>query len=488
MTTRLLAIVVAALCIATPYRTEAQSFIDALRYSTFEPVGTARAIGTGSTMGAFGADFSVASSNPAGLAWYRKGELTITPAYLNSSVKTTLLSDQSNRERMENSGNFHIPGFGLISVSDPSGPDWRAFNFGIGLNRLKNFNRTVYFQGDSRGSIVDRFLEIANSDAGLSDFEAGLAFDAAAIYDLTQNGIYESDFELAPNALVRRTQTINTTGGINELTFAFAANYKDMLMIGATIGVPFVNFTEEKSYDEIDFSQEIPFFDNLQYFESLRTTGLGLNAKLGFIVRPNQMFRIGGAVHTPTRFRLSDDYYSELTYNYTESGAAQTGYARSPDGSFRYNLSTPWRLIGNAGVLIDKAGFLSFEAEYVNYGKAKLGFRDFPDDELIANENIAARLEPALHLRLGGEVVYQIFRFRAGVGMQQSGALADDALNLSLSAGAGIRGKSVFLDLGYRRTGINETYEPYLSSLAPQQIVDVKTGRDLAVLTLGFRF
>ena len=488
MNTRLLVLALAIICAAAPFHAKSQSFIDALRYSTFEPVGTARALGVGGGMGALGADFSVASTNPAGLAWYRKGELTITPGFLHSSARSTLLSGSNNPEQRENKGNFHFGSFGLVTASDPKGPDWRSFNFAIGLNRLRNFNRSVNFQGDSQGSLIDRFLEIANSDAGPTDFEADLAIRAFAIYDLNQNGFYESDFELAPNVLVRRAQTINTTGGINELVFSFGANYKDVLMIGATLGIPFLRFTEEKSYDEADASQEVPFFDNLQYFESLSATGLGLNAKLGFIVRPNQMFRIGGAVHTPTRFRLSEDFYSELTYNYTESGIAQTGNARSPDGSFRYSLSTPWRFIGNVGVLVNKAGFLTLEAEYVSFDNAKLGFDGFPDDERIANQNISERLQPALNLRLGGEFVYEAFRFRAGVGMQQPGARAEEDPNFSFSAGVGVRGRSIFLDLGYRRTGFNEVYEPYLTSFAPQQIVDVRTGRDLAVLTLGFRF
>ncbi|MBX2929444.1 MAG: hypothetical protein KF852_16555 [Saprospiraceae bacterium] len=491
MNTRFYWVILIALCMAAPFILNAQGYIEALRYSNFEPVGTARSLGSGGAFGALGADFSVVSTNPAGLAWYRRGEFTFSPGFLNSNVNATLLSGQGNPENNANRGNFHIGNLGLVITSDPAGPDWRALNFGIGFNRLQNFNRRLNVRGDSPGSIIDRFQELANSDFGLDDFESGLAFDAAAIYDLDGDGFYESDVELAPNSLIRREQTITTSGALSELNFAFGANYKDKIMIGATIGLPFLNYTEEKRYDEEDVNQDIPFFDNLQHFERVATTGVGINLKAGIIVRPHQMIRIGAAVHTPTFYRLTDNYYSELTYNYTESGIAQTGYARSPDGDFRFRLRSPWRFIGSAGVILNKAGLVTVEAEYVNFGSARLGFRDFPVDEEFANERIENNLRQTLNLRLGAEAAYKAFRFRGGVGVHSYPYITDDETpaNFSFSGGVGVRGNSAFLDLGYRHTvGARETYEPYLTAQAPQQFVENTTQRGLAVLTLGFRF
>lgn len=468
---------------------KAQGVADALRYSSFDPIGSARALGVGNSLGALGTDFSSASTNPAGLAWYRRSEFTLSPNFLNANAKSTLLSGQGNAEEKGNKGNFNIGNLGLVVFSDPNGPDWRALNFSFGINRLQNFHRELYYRGDSRGSVIDRFLEIANSNQGLNNFESKLAFDAIAIYDLNNDNIYESDMELAPNALIRRNQTINAGGSISEMTFSVAGNYKDFLMVGATIGVPLVRYSEEKSYDEEDFQSAIPFFDNLQYVERLSTSGVGINAKIGIIARLHQMLRIGAAVHTPTIYSLTDEYSSSLTYNYTDAGQAQTGSAVSPDGSFEYGLHSPWRFIGNAGVVIGKAGFITAEAEYVDYGSASLRFRDFPADADIANENIVAQLRPALHLRIGGEVAYKTFRFRAGAGINPSARVADqDITNLTLSAGAGVRGQNSFIDLGYRRSRFGESYQPYLTAIAPEQLVDSKTQRDLVVLTVGFRF
>lgn len=474
--------------VACPTFFFAQGANDALRFSSFSPEGSARAIGVHGTMGALGADFSVAAVNPAGLAWYRKGEITFTPGFLLANTRSTLLSGQGNREVSENKGNFHFGNIGMVFTSDPRGPDWRALNFALGINRIQNFNRRLYFEGDSRGSIIDRFQEIANSPTGLDQLEAGPAFDAGAIYDFNNDGFYDSDVELAPNAIIRRKQTINTSGAMQELVMAFGANYKDVLMVGASIGLPTVRYSETKNYDEEDLDNAIPFFDNLQYEENLRITGLGVNAKAGIVVRPAQMFRVGAAVHTPTRFRLEDSYSSQITYNYTESGQARTGTGRSPDGNFRYTLATPWRFSGHAAVIAGKKGFVSAEAEYVHYGRARFRFRDFPQDEENANQRIADRLTTALNLRLGGEYAYKMFRFRAGAGISPTGVKEDVSSNVSLSAGAGIRAEKVFFDIAYRRTAAEQTYRPYLTAQAPEQVVSSRSARNLAVMTLGFRF
>ena len=474
--------------IACSFPVLAQDFRDALRYSTFEPIGSARSIGVNGTMGALGADFSSATGNPAGLAWYRKGEFSLSTGFLVANAQSTLLSGQDNATQRETKANLHLGNLGFVVASDPQGPDWRSLNFAFGVNRLQNYHQRFFYEGDSRGSIVDRFQELANSGNGLDNFESGLAYDAAAIYDLNDDQLYESDFELAPNALIRRKQTIEHAGAATEMTFSAGANFKDLLMIGASVGLPFLTQTEEKSYDEEDINSSIPFFDNLQYVESVTTSGIGINAKLGFILRPVQMLRLGAAIHTPTVFRLEDNYYSQFTYNYTESGQARTGDARSPDGSFNYRLLSPWRFLGQAAVVLGKMGFVSAEAEYVNFSNAQFRFRDFPADEEIANNGIGTQLSPVWNVRLGAEAVLEQFRFRAGAGIHPSPHSDADEVNLSFSGGVGLRSNNFFLDLGYRYAAVQQNYTPYVTAQAPQQEVSSKTGRSLAVLGVGFRF
>jgi hypothetical protein len=135
----------------------AQNASDALRYSRFEFGATARAVGSGSALGALGADFSVLSTNPAGLGWYRRSEFIFTPAINASTTQSLLANDKSSGFSEDSRGVFNLSSFGVIIAGTPRGGDWSGVNFGIGINRLADLNQTFYFRGASRGSITDRF-------------------------------------------------------------------------------------------------------------------------------------------------------------------------------------------------------------------------------------------------------------------------------------------------------------------------------------------
>ena len=432
--------------------------------------------------------FSVLNTNPAGLGWFRKSVFSFTPAIAGSRVNSTLTNDDNAFVNQENNSKFNLGSVGMVVTSNPPGREWSTFNFGLGFNRIADFNEEFYYEGVSEGSIVNRFQELANSDFGFDEFESGLAFDAEALYDYLDDGFYDSDFDLAPDADITRDQIVRTNGSINELVFAFAGNYKERILLGMSVGVPFVSFNEEKIYHESDPDDMVPAFDDLEYIENLTTTGVGINLKLGLLFRVNQMLRIGGAVHTPTSYTFNDNYTSEMTYNYTADNQQFQGFDASPDGNFEYKLRTPWRVMGNAGIILGKSGFISGEVEYVNYQNAELRYRDFAEAERDANQLIAKNLQSAINVRLGGEFAYDIFRFRAGLGMQQSPLVGDDTVNPTLSFGLGIREESIFVDFAYRYHSIKETYVPYRTSEAPMQFVDNDFNKSYIAATLGFRF
>ncbi len=473
---------------------QAQTFSDALRYSNFQIGGTARSMGAGSAMGALGSDFSVLSTNPAGLAWYRGSRFVASPTFFNARTESTLLNGDDNPTIEQNSSNFNFNSFGLIIASPARNGDWKAINVGIGLNRLGNFNEDFFFEGTSQGSIVNRFQDQANGPNGISDFESGLAIDVGALYDLEpQDGLYESDFELAPDAPVFRSQEVISQGAINELVFSVAGNYKERLMVGATIGVPFFRYEVNKTYREEDRGEgldgNVPFFNALSYNEQILTTGTGVNLKLGMVVRASQAVRIGAAVHTPTAVRLNDDFTASMGYSFTDNNGTQDFDAESPEGSFNYRLRTPWRFIGSAGFIIQKSGFLSIEVEQVNFGNNTFEYDGFSGAEREVNTAINNELSSSWNLRLGGEYAYEAFRFRAGYGLQQSPLVGDDTFNSTISGGVGIRGKSYFVDLAYRRWSRETLYTPYLPALENQeQIVDIQSNLGQLVATVGFIF
>ena len=54
---------------------------DAIRYSWFPQMGTARNMAIGGAMGSLGGDLTAAHVNPAGLGFYKTSELVLSPGF-----------------------------------------------------------------------------------------------------------------------------------------------------------------------------------------------------------------------------------------------------------------------------------------------------------------------------------------------------------------------------------------------------------------------
>ncbi|MEO6039320.1 MAG: hypothetical protein ABIQ93_12985, partial [Saprospiraceae bacterium] len=336
---------------------------DVLRYSYLQPGGTARYLGVGGAFGALGADYSSLSNNPAGLAMFRSNELVFTPSLKFSKTEAGL---PGNPRLEDTKSNFGFDNFGFVFHTTPRSAKWKTFNFGIGLNRLNNFHQSIYYEGSANGTIMNNLFadagDVLNSGGTVDDldpFGSQLAYNGGGIY--YQDNVLSYDFIDDANASVNRSQTLTTTGRMNEMVLSFAGNYDEKLMLGATVGVPFVNYRQDGEYLEMDpgggIAGNVPFFSALSYTEYLKTEGVGVNLKLGVTYRVSQALRLGVAFHTPTYLALTDHYSNTFSYDYEDGGGAVSGDEQSsPEGVSDYRLRTPWRAIGSAAVLFKKYG------------------------------------------------------------------------------------------------------------------------------------
>jgi len=475
----------------------AQLASDVLRYSYLQPGGTARYLGAGGAFGALGAEYSSLSNNPAGLAMFRSNELVVTPSLKFSKTDAVL---PGGAAQQDTKSNFGFDNVGFIFNTTPRSTKWKTFNVGIGLNRLNNFSQSIYYQGDANGSIMNGFFanaqNVINSGGNETSFDpfgSSLAFDANAIY--YQDNLLTSDFVGNENALLTRTQTLNTSGRMNEMVLSFAGNYEEKLMVGATIGVPFVNYRLEGEYQEKDpgggVGGNVPFFDGLTYTEFLKTEGVGFNFKMGLIYKVTQMLRLGAAFHTPTYLGLTDTYSNTFAYDYEDGGGSVQGEALvSPDGISDYRLRTPWRAIGSAAVLFKKFGFLSADYEFVDYSANAYNFTadvasaQSQEDERAVNNQIQRAYRQTSNIRIGGELALDNFRLRAGINMLGKPQAGETGYNMAYTTGAGVRGESFYLDLGYRFGRGKGSIAPYAG--APVATTD-NVSNDI-LLTLGFKF
>lgn len=464
---------------------------DALRFGLTSPMGSARFAGTGGSMTSIGVDGTTLHTNPAGIGWNRYSTAQISPGFTLSNLDARLTNGSGNTGNQENKSAFIIPSASLVWAGETRSINWSTLNFGISYTRMAEFNETIAFSGRSEGGIIDAVVEDLN-DGIVDDFRSGLAQRIEGAVQEDDLGFF-SDFDLDSSlgGQIRREGRVERTGGINELALGFGGNYLEKVLWGVTIGIPTINFTETKIYDEVDNQDEITFFDNAGFDEVLELTGSGVNFKFGLIGRPTDQLRLSLAVHSPTFWTVDETYFTDFEYNFTDNGQALGGEVESPLSEAAFNLQTPWRFYAGAGYLVGRSGFISIDADYQNFAGTSFSSDDFATVDEAANNDVDATLGSSLGIRVGGELNLKPFQVRAGVGYRQNPVAElrndEDPEFLNLSAGLGYAKDKFFIDFTVRAEGNTSYYMPYRTFNFDGQVVETDRTRITGILTVGLR-
>lgn len=464
-----------------------QNHVDALRYSMLQYGGTSRFVASGGAFGALGADFSVLSTNPAGIGMFKKSELTFTP-----SIQTTKTSSSFNSLSNEDMKyNFNFSNMGML-FSIPTGysesNSWKSIQFGFGYNRINSFHNRMVIEGPNhKTSLMDDYLAKANGIHynSLDEFDTKLAWMTYLLDTLGGNNHYVSP---VPPGGIQQRKDMTTWGAMNEMVVSFGGNYDDKFYLGATIGFPFIRYIEESTYSEWDIADTINGFKRFDLNDNLTTTGSGVNFKLGMIYRPFDWVRVGAAVHTPTFYSMSDEYSRKIK-SFFDNG--MTYSSESPQGDFNYQLTTPMRAMGSIAFLFGKMGFISADYEFVDYSEARLRTDGSSGVSSVvfadANNTIRNTYTTANNLRFGGELNLSPIAVRAGYGLYgnpfKSGL--NNAERSVYSFGLGMREKDYFIDFTYSLTQSSEDYYLY-PSVGDAAKLDIKSSAFL--MTFGIKF
>jgi len=469
----------------------AQNEVDALRYSQNFFSGTARSVSMGGALGALGGDFSTLSTNPAGLGIYRSSEFMFTPTFSYNTTSSTFkdgtpLDDYKFRMDFSNIG---FVGTHLSGRED----GWVSTNFAIGYNRIADFNRYVKIDGvNNSSSMTDYFAMLANNTkfSSLSD----VGFDVSSAWDSYLIDPANADSTMYKSALSKygetQTKDINTKGGMGEYVFSLAGNYSNKLFIGGTLGIQSVRYIEHSDYTERDPKDSIPAFTSFDFKNDLKTTGAGFNFKLGIIFKPADWIRIGGAIHTPTFYNLHDEYSSSLKSTFSDNLHGTGEEYKSPVSTYDYQLTSPFRAIGDLGFVIGKVALIGIEYEYLDYSVARLRADDYPfRDE---NNTIQTAYTATGNIKVGAEFKNGPLSIRAGYGLYgspfRSGQANENSTRTSYNAGFGIRNDDFFFDLAFSYNIQNEKYFLYDPSIVANPAVNIKTYYISALATFGFKF
>jgi hypothetical protein len=487
-------IAISALLICSFFEVYSQSgpygyYNDALLFSQSRYGGSARVQGMGGVQIGLGGDVSNILSNPAGLGFFNRSEVSFTPSVNFHSTSTDYINTTTDAFDTR----FNINNIGIVfnrSRNRQIAGDWRGGSFGISFTRINNLNNEFRYRGNNPGtSIIDYFLNSA--DGRTPNQLSGLTELAYYNYLINPEGppqnLYNSFVIGFPQL---QEETVSTSGGQNQWSLSYGGNYADKVYFGLGLGFTSLDYLNEKVYREGFVGEPI---NNLQINERFRVNGGGINGTIGVIVRPNDMFRFGASFVTPTVYYLNDESSFILSTNYNnfyypeEDTVLNSLVSESSITVSNYNLQTPMRVNAGVAYFFGKDGFISADIEYLNYRSNRLSTNAFSMDE--DNQTIRNLYNSAINFKLGGEYRYEIFRFRAGGGYYSDPFAVSDGLNrarLNFSVGIGLRLPTFFMDLAVLNNRFNSSYIPYDDAMVPT--AEIRNNSTSGILTVGFNF
>jgi hypothetical protein len=504
-------------CIIFSQQLSAQLPEDALRLSWTTAGGTAREQAIGGAMGSLGGEISALFVNPAGMGFYKKGELVVSPGFHFSTTNSNYLGNSSSGG---NSTNFNLGVSGLIfCIPNRSG---NSSVFSIAVNRTANFNSAVEYKGQNNySSYAEQFAEeFSNSGLSIEDalnstqlsYGTRMALYTYLIDTATINGVNQVISQPLKAGMLSQLNKFSTTGGITEIALGLSGNIHNKWYIGGSIGIPIANYTRKTSYTETDLSgntnNDFGFFT---YQETYNSKAVGINAKLGVIFKPFDFWRFGIAVHTPSLYGVFDHLSASMltnTENYTTAPGHQIGITSdsldqatgTSPGQTNYDLVTPWKFIVSGSYVFreiadpsQQKGFVTADAEYSTTNSARFQAPDnTTDNDYFSEVNsvIKTYYKGTFGFRLGAELKFNIIAARAGFAYYTNPYFESDlkAHRMLLSAGAGYRNKGIFIDLTYVESFNRDVNFPYRLGDKTNLYAKLKENTGTLILTVGFKF
>jgi Long-chain fatty acid transport protein len=447
----------------------------------------------GGAFGALGGDFSSLSINPAGIAVYRSPEFTFTPSLE--------LVETSNSGESNDKYSFTIGNIGYVASMVPRlAPEKgiQNFNFAIGYNRVANFNREGFvLNTNSQTSRLDYWASMSNGTHpdNLYPFEEQLAYDT---YLLNHDDDFVYITPLYPGDEMDQMKYIDEKGYIGEYIIAGGFNISHKFYLGASIGIQDVYYKSTTTYVETLFGIDGNVIDNVSALEEFtfrefqKTSGAGVNFKIGAILRPVKNLRLGIALHTPTYYNLDERYDTYMSSQFTPEMSNQDEFPEDGNAYHEkysdvvarsnFDLETPFRAIFSGAYLLGKRALISVDYEMVDYSNTEFDGSEYRD----LNQSISESYESTHNLRIGGEFrLNPNFSLRGGyarIGDPYKGDI--DESYQTYSGGLGFKQNNFFFDLGYQFREYDEDYVFYEGS----DIVTLNNKNHQVRMTFGFRF
>jgi hypothetical protein len=425
--------------------------------------------------------------NPAsmaliGMSYFNAGLLSNYAEQSNSYLGNSTSFDNNNT-RFGNIGLIYsVPTFvGSLVV-------------GGGYTVNNNINRTNILSGyNDRSTITDVFKN-ESSDYNDIAFEA-YAIDYADVEQTTLESIFRIGFAPGDFPGIQQDAEIKQRGVIGEYSLFMATEVQKNLFIGASLGVTYGDYSYERNFLEKDTENAYngDFIDadsegnggtdvfNIVLEDQFESGIVGANIRAGLLYKLLPNVNIGASVLLPTRFVVTEDYYSEITTNLDDG---RTPFGDNYTGEFSYSVRRPGQL--NLGLALeDISGFtLSTAVEMIDYRNIDIDLTR--DNDLEFGDIIDLREQEAafdsvmnedynLVTNLKAGLKYQSntgFEIRGGFGLLPGKGSNYSADKIVFSGGLGIPlSREVYLDITTQYTRWNDRSILY-------EYVDTQSGQE----------
>lgn len=491
---------------------------DVLKYS-WQPInGTARINAIGGAMGSLGGDISTLFVNPAGLGFYKTTEIVVSPGFSFLKNKSNFRgTDASDKDSW-----FNVGASGIVAGWQGPGK-WSSRAISLGVTRTANFSNKIFYTGKNdfssfgeqyaaeaagSGLSLDDILNSSSVSLGTRMAVFSFLIDTATLGSNTVPDIVSlsmlDQLKNGGDFFVDQSHTIETSGGITEIALGYAINTADKIYIGGSLGIPIVKYEKKSVLREEDATGDPDNdFNFAELSETFTTKGVGINAKLGIIVKPTQLVRLGLAIHTPTVYSFEDSYQATLSVN-TENYRTNPGtvtvsadvFNNGQTPVFEYELATPWKFMLSGSYLVSEAedvrkqkGFITADVEYITYKSNR--FRNAEDnfdyDEI--NATMKDYYKGAFNFRVGGELKFTTLMTRLGFAYYGN-PYADKELKANkifISGGVGYRKAGIFIDLTYVHGFQKDVDFPYRLPDKANTFATTKASGGNVMLTFGVK-
>lgn len=360
--------------------------------------GTTRYMGMAGAMAAVGGDVSAASDNPAALGIYRRSEILISMDY----QLTQSLSPLSMEKNSVLGHNVRFPDVAwVLHLSNQNGSTHNGIM--LRYRRAKTFN--------SEFSTIGRSLDASQTDLmawqanGLktSNLDGVQAYDDSEIGWLSKAGYDawmidpdsedDTQWHSCEGGLADNELTVQESGSLDYLTLGWGLGTKNTFYIGLSVNILSLQHSKRSVYRELFDSQNYYVLDS-----KCSNSGVGINAQLGVMVRPNDYWRLAAAIESPAAMTIkttsggninSRIYTDETLHTYTSYSSSSPYYTDD------IRRTTPMRVVAGTAVQLDAKGLLSVEYDYQH------GFEAYMVDEHLLKAGLEVVPKQYLFINMG---------------------------------------------------------------------------------------